>query len=72
MEDEVTDDDTASTADMTALDSDKDGSDPLDNETGAEENRPCRGPAKIMYGGNGTSARLMANKEEKRMKEAAA
>ena len=72
VEDEVADDATASTAEITALDSDEEGSDSSDDETGAEENRPCKGPAKIMYGGDGTSTRALANEEEMRLKESAA
>ena len=71
VEDEVADDATASTADITALDSDEEGSDSSDDETGAVENGPCKGPAKIMCGGDGTSARALADEEERRLEEEA-
>ena len=52
------DDDTASTAEMTELDSDED-CDSSDNES-EEENRPLKGPRKILYGGDGTLMRALA------------
>ena len=63
LEDGDADDDTAPTAEITELDSDENG-DSSDEET-KEENRPIRGPNTIMYGGNGTSTRALANEEEK-------
>ena len=61
--DEAADNDTASTAEMTALDSDEDGSNSSDDKAGAEENMPCKGPVKILYRGYGTLMRTMSNKE---------
>ena len=58
------DDDTASTAELTALDLDEEGSDSSYEEDGAQENRPCKGPATILYGGDGTSTRAMSGEEE--------
>jgi hypothetical protein len=54
------------------LDLDGEGSDSSGDESGTEENRPCRGLAKIMHGGDGTSTRALANEEEIRLKESAA
>ena len=62
IKEEAVDNDTDSTEEMTALDSDKDG-DLSDDET-KEENRPLRGPRTILYGGNGTSTRALADKED--------
>ena len=70
LKDGDADDNTAPTAEITELDSDEDG-DSSDEETG-EENRPIRGPNTIMYGGNGTSTRALANEEEKALGRAGA
>ena len=57
---------------MTALGLDEDGSNSSGDKAGAEENRPCKGPATILYGGDGTLIRVMANEEEKRLRDTAA
>ena len=61
--DEVEDDETASTSEMTLLDSDKDG-DLSDDDEFKSENKPCSGPRTILYGGNGTLTRTLADEEE--------
>ena len=58
-------DDTASTAKLTALDSDEEGTDLSDDDDEAHENRPRKGPATIMYGWDGTSTRALADEEER-------
>ena len=59
VEEEAADDDTASTAEMTELDSDKDGD--LSDDKKKEENRPLIGPKTILYGGDGTLTRAFAD-----------
>ena len=63
MADDAANDDIASTVEMTALNSDKDG-DSLDDKEVKEENRPRKGPVPILYGGNGTSTRALADEKE--------
>ena len=70
MVEDYGDDDTASTAEMTELDSDED-CDSSDNES-EEENRPLKGPRKILYGGDGTSMRALAGEEERALERARA
>ena len=62
---------TASVVEMTALDLDKDGDLPEKKEV-KEENRPRKGPAMILYGGDGTSTRTLAVEEETALEGAAA
>ena len=61
--DEAAGNDTASTAAMPALDSDKDRSDSLDDKAGAEENMSCKGPVKILHKGYGTLTRTKILRE---------
>ena len=61
VKDEAADNDTASTVEMTELDSDKDGN--LSYGKTKEENRPLRGPKMIPCGGDGASTRALADKE---------
>ena len=69
--DEVADNNTAPTAEITALDSYED-SDSSDKEELKEENRPRKGPATILYGGDGTLAHVLASEEEAVLERAAA
>ena len=52
---------------MTALESDTDVSDTLDNDGGGKENRPVKGPGKIMYRGDNRSTRVLAEEEGRAM-----
>jgi hypothetical protein len=52
---------------MTALESDTDVSDTLDNDGGGKENRPVKGPGKIMYRGDNRSTRVLAEEEVRAM-----
>ena len=69
MED-TADNDTVSTAELTALESDEEASDSLNKDEGTEENRPRKGPETILCGRDGTSTRALAIKEESAMMRA--
>ena len=59
------DDNTASTAKLTALDSDEEESDLSDSKDGAQENRPRKGPATILYEGDSRLTRALVTKEDR-------
>ena len=64
--DEVENDDTASTAEITLLNSDEDGGS-SDYDEVKSENKPYSGPITILYGGDGTSAHTLADEEDAAM-----